>query len=114
MKQKKQVAALLIFAFCIPVLLFICVMILCRITPFGDKTLLIWDADGQYSAFLAAARRIVTGQADPLYSLEKGAGSSLAGLIAYYMASPLNVLTILFAPGDVVSAFHGIVLVKIG
>ena len=86
LKQKKQVAALLIFAFCIPVLLFICVMILCRITPFGDKTLLIWDADGQYSAFLAAARRIVTGQADPLYSLEKGAGSSLAGLIAYYMA----------------------------
>ena len=115
MKQKKRTAAaLLILAFLIPVFLFACVMLLCRVTPFGDKTLLIWDADGQYSAFLAAAQRIVTGQADPLYSLEKSAGSSLAGLIAYYMASPLNVLTALFAPGDIVSAFHGLVLVKIG
>ena len=59
--------------------LFACVMLLCRVTPFGDKTLLIWDADGQYSAFLAAAQRIVTGQADPLYSLEKSAGSSPGG-----------------------------------
>ena len=83
MKQKKRTAAaLLILAFLIPVFLFACVMLLCRVTPFGDKTLLIWDADGQYSAFLAAAQRIVTGQADPLYSLEKSAGSSLAGLIA--------------------------------
>lgn len=114
MKQKKQTAALLMLAFFIPVFLFVCVMILCRVTPFGDKTLLIWDADGQYSAFLAAAQRIVTGQADPLYSLEKSAGSSLAGLTAYYMASPLNVLTALFAPGDIVSAFQAIVLVKIG
>lgn len=114
MKQKKRTAALLMLAFFIPVFLFVCVMILCRVTPFGDRTLLIWDADGQYSAFLAAAQRIVTGQADPLYSLEKSAGSSLAGLIAYYMASPLNVLTALFAPGDIVSAFQAIVLVKIG
>lgn len=114
MKQKKRTAALLMLAFFIPVFLFVCVMILCRVTPFGDKTLLIWDADGQYSAFLAAAQRIVTGRADPLYSLEKSAGSSLAGLIAYYMASPLNVLTALFAPGDIVSAFQAIVLVKIG
>lgn len=114
MKRQKQAVWLWAASFLIPVALFGCVMLLCRVAPFGDRTLLIWDADGQYSAFLAALRRVLTGQGDALYWLGKGAGSSTAGIVAYYLASPVNALLALFPEGAVVAAFHVIVLVKIG
>ena len=39
-----------LIAFCIPVLI-ICICFICLgITPFGDKTVLIWDAKLQHSA----------------------------------------------------------------
>ena len=101
-------------AFLLPVLLFAAVMFLCRIHPFGERTLILWDADGQYLAFLTHLRRILQGEADAFYTLSKAAGGSMAGLTAYYLASPLNWVLALFPAQQMITAFHLLVLIKIG
>ena len=101
-------------SFIIPVILFTITMFLARIYPFGDHSLLIWDADGQYSAFLSWVRRILLGQDDFFYTFGKILGGSNAGLLAYYGASPLNLILILFPENRFVDAFHFLVLLKIG
>ena len=103
-----------VVAFIFPVVLYIAVMILCKITPFGNRTLLIWDADGQYASFLAMWRRTLLGGGDFFYSLRQGLGGNLLGLIAYYLASPLNLLLVLFPPEKMPLAYSMLILLKIG
>ncbi|MEG0900533.1 MAG: YfhO family protein [Clostridia bacterium] len=113
MKQKSR-WALYGAAFAIPVALYLLVMALCRIVPFGDQTLMIWDGNGQYAAFLAAWRRVLLGQEDALYTFSRVLGSDMTGLISYYLASPLNVLLVFFAEDQLPLAYSALVLLKIG
>ncbi|MEG1775219.1 MAG: YfhO family protein [Clostridia bacterium] len=113
MKQKSG-WALYGAAFAIPVALYLLVMALCRIVPFGDQTLMIWDGNGQYAAFLAAWRRVLLGQEDALYTFSRVLGSDMTGLISYYLASPLNVLLVFFAEDQLPLAYSALVLLKIG
>lgn len=110
-KPQKRIG---LVSFLLPVFLFMAAMFLCKIHPFGDHTLIIWDADGQYLALLTYLRRILRGEADVFYTLSKAAGGSMAGLSAYYLASPLNWLLALFSEQDMLSAFHLLVVLKIG
>ena len=110
-KRRKWIYAA---AFLVPVALFAVVMALRRIVPFGDSTLLLWDADGQYISFLSAWRRVLLGEADALYTLSRDLGGSMAGLTAYYLASPLNVLLALFPQTHIIEAVELIILLKIG
>lgn len=98
----------------LPVSLFIVIMALCGVFPFGDRSLLLWDAEGQYISFLAAWRRVLLGQADPFYTLSRTLGGSMVGLVSYYLASPINVLLALFPETEMPNAFACIVLLKIG
>ena len=74
---RKRKAACLAEAFLLPVSLFIVIMALCGVFPFGDRSLLLWDAEGQYISFLAAWRRVLLGQADPFYTLSRTLGGSM-------------------------------------
>ncbi|HPF87685.1 MAG TPA: YfhO family protein [Candidatus Limiplasma sp.] len=105
-------AALLLGSFFAPVFLFAAVMLFAHITPFGDQTLLMWDANYQYTAFLANWKRVLSGQADALYSFSHGLGGGMTGMIAYYLASPLNLLLLL--PLSFPLLYSLLVLVKIG
>ncbi|HNW87690.1 MAG TPA: YfhO family protein [Candidatus Limiplasma sp.] len=107
-------ALLYLSAFGIPILLYMMVMVACKITPFGTRTLLVWDANGQYAAFLTELRRIMLGQADPFYTFHTALGSGLAGLLSYYLASPWNVIFTLFKETDLPLAYSLLVLMKIG
>lgn len=110
--QKRRVVC--IAAFLMPVVLFVVVMFLRRIVPFGDSTLLLYDADGQYISFFSALRRMLLGEADALYTLSRDLGGGMAGVIAYYLASPLNVILVLLPETKLIEAFELIVLIKIG
>lgn len=112
--RKQRGFSICLSAFLIPICLLGVVLFLCRIHPFGDRTLILWDADGQYLALLTYMRRVLLGQADAFYSFSKAAGGSMAGLIAYYLASPLNLLLVLFSEEQMISAFQFLVAVKIG
>lgn len=105
---------IVLVAFCLPVALYLMVMVVLRIVPFGDKTLLLWDADGQYASFLAALRGTLLGENDALYSLSMLMGNGTTGLFAYYLASPLNWLAACFSVENLPLAFSFIVLLKLG
>ena len=81
-----------IWAFLIPFLIFI---LLCFSLGFlypDGKAFYISDLDAQYKALFAFYRE--NGLVG--YSFSKGLGGSMFGTYAYYLASPLNVITFLF------------------
>ncbi len=105
---------LLAAAFIIPILLYLAVMLICKITPFGQRTLLVWDANGQYASYLTELRRMILGKADSFYTFHTVLGGGTIGLISYYLASPWNIIFIFFKETDLPLAYSLLVLLKIG
>lgn len=83
-------------AFAAPVLLLAAVYAAAGFAPFGEKTLLTVDMNGQYVAFFSQLRSILLGKDDLLYTFGKALGGDMIGLFAYYIASPLNLLVVFF------------------
>lgn len=57
------------------------------IVPFGDRSVVTGDLDGQYPPCFAHYSRSWT--QSMTYGLDKGLGGNLSGLFAYYVSSPL-------------------------
>ena len=62
------------------------------ITPFGDHTLVISDANGYYVNFLAYAGRMFRGMEGITYSFEKGLGGNMMGHLNGIMMTPFAFL----------------------
>lgn len=82
------------------------------IAPFGNASLLEADGQGQYVSYFALYRDLFSGKADWFYSFEKLLGGSLSGLFAYYLASPFNLLLLLFPRGELPLAMDLLILLK--
>ena len=82
--------------------------------PFGDRQALILDMGDQHYPFLNDFwHRIRGGNLAP-WSWNAGLGSDYISLFAYYLASPLNLLTLLVPQALLREALTLILLVKIG
>lgn len=82
--------------------------------PFGDKTLLIIDSLHQYLPFYTDLQSKLASGESLLYSFSGGLGYNFWSTIAYYMASPLNLL-LTFVPKEHVCDFMDLmILLKIG
>jgi uncharacterized membrane protein YfhO len=112
--MSKRTVHLAIYAFFLPVILYLFVLNAAHVTPFGDNTLIIWDAFEQDSAFLPYWRDVLLGRQDLLYSFSRGMGGGMAGLIGFYLASPANLLLLLFRPLFFPLAYTVLILVRIG
>ena len=112
MTKKSQRIVLPVLAFFTPVFLYVFVMIAARITPFGDHTLLMWDANYQNTAFMTYWQRVLGGEANALYSFSRTLGGNMAGMLAFYLLSPLNILLLL--PFRLPLLYSVLVLSKIG
>lgn len=66
------------------------------IWPVGDETCLIVDMHHQYAPLLAKLRTMFIGGDSFFYSFDLGMGASVLPAFAYYLASPLNLLLVLF------------------
>lgn len=88
--------------------------ILTRTAPFGDNTLFVSDAYGQYTAFWSYYHDLFHGSADPFFTFEKTMGGSVSGLYAYYLASPMNLLFALFPKSMIPEALHLTTALKLG
>lgn len=89
MKRKIQEQPVYIaFSFLIPLVILIIALLWLKVTPFGDKTLLIADANGLYINYLAYVGRLVQGQEGFLYSFEKGLGGNMLPNIGITMLNP--------------------------
>lgn len=110
---KSPARGLFAAAFAIPFVLVLVVYIICSIAPFGDKTLLFSDSYTQYSYFWGHFRQVLLGQGDVFYNMGMVLGGNQIGVFAYYAASPLNLLFLLFPTEELPIAMHLIVLLKI-
>lgn len=100
--------------FAFSVALFVVLAAVGHVYPFGDNSFLTDDLKYQYIDFFAWFRRVLLGEANLRYSFSQGLGMNTWGLYSYYLASPFNLLCVLF-PADKLTLFvFAIAALKLG
>lgn len=91
-KKRMNMAVMLVLAFAIPFVI-LCVAFAYRgVVPFGDNTVFMWDSKLQYKDYFGYLWDVLHGNASLSYSASKSLGGQMAGLVAYYLTCPLNLL----------------------
>jgi len=101
-------------AFGLPVLILIITYIAMSISPFGEKSVLTVDMDGQYVYFFEQLRDVYTGQASLFYTFERALGGEFLGYFTYYIASPLSFIVVLFPAAAITEAIAIMLILKSG
>ena len=101
-------------AFGVPTGLMLIVMFLTSVAPFGEYTMLYSDMFHQYYPFFVEFRETLRSGESLLWNWSVGLGMDYLGLISYYLASPLNLLSVLVPDGWVLSYFSLLMPIKIG
>ena len=89
----------LLACFLVPLLLMWIIFIIRGVYPFGDKSVLVLDLNGQYVYFFEAMRDVFEGDSSPFYTWYRALSGEFSGMYAYYLASPFSLLTVLFSTG---------------
>ena len=101
-------------AFCIPFVGMLIIMLVCQFEPFGQYAILYSDMYHQYFPFFVAFRKALLSGESLLWSWSVGLGMDYLGLIAYYLASPLNLLSILMPEGILLECFEMLLPIRLG
>ena len=81
-----------------------------QIYPFGENVLRYTDGD-QYFGFVGYLQSTFFTSNDPMYSWSTVLGGNWIGILAYYSASPFNLLLALF-PDNLMLGYHVIFIIK--
>ena len=103
-----------LLAFLAPVVGMFAVMIIRGFEPFGSTSMLYSDMYHQYYPFFVAFRKALLSGDSLLYSWSVGMGMDYLGLISYYLASPLNLLSVLVPEGLLLEYFSLLMPIKLG
>lgn len=98
-------ALYIVLSFLIPFFIIMVALAGLGITPFGDRTLVISDANGLYINTLAYAGRMLRGLEGITYSFEKGLGGNMTGHLNGILLTPFAFLFSLTGPADYPTAF---------
>lgn len=101
-------------AFFLPVALVILAFAVTGIYPFGENQIPVIDMYHQYVPFLSELQAKLQSGGSLFYTWNGAAGSNFWNLLAYYGASPLNLLLVLFPKKFIVEGVTVILLIKIG
>ena len=101
-------------AFAIPVFLILLVMAVIGSEPFGDRSMLYSDMYHQYYPFFVEFRRALLSGEALTFNWSVGMGMDYLALIAYYLASPLNLLAIIVPESLTLEFFSLLMPVKLG
>lgn len=101
-------------SFFLPVLLVLLAFIVEEIYPFGEHQIAVIDMYHQYVPFLSELQYKLQEGGSLFYTWNGAGGSNFWNLIAYYGASPLNLLLILIPKKFIVEGITMILLIKIG
>jgi len=85
-----------------------------RVYPFGDTQIMVTDFWQQYYPFLSDFWHKIRGGSFAPWSWTFGAGSDYISMLAYYMASPLNLLAVLAPHAFMREALTVVLILKIG
>jgi len=115
LRKKKIKLNYSLIAFLIPFLGMLGVMMMGQYEPFGnDRSMLYSDMYHQYYPFFVNFRANLLNGDGLLYNWDIGMGLDYLGLIAYYLASPLNLLSLLIPEGWTLEYFSLLMPLKLG
>lgn len=113
MKTESIKKRCIIIAFLVPFFTMLIAYIVNEVFPFGDRGVLIIDSLHQYLPFFTDYHeKLVHGQS-MMYSFGGGLGYNMLAMIAYYLASPLNLLMALVPMSHVMDFMAYLILIKI-
>lgn len=103
-----------VLGFLIPCVGMLIVMLISGYKPFGKYSMLYSDMYHQYYPFFVSYRRALLSGQPLLYSWNVGMGMDYLGLISYYLASPLYLLSVLVPEKFLLEFFSLLMPVKLG
>lgn len=113
-EQQRKNTVIFILSFFIPVFMVTVFYMLCRIYPFGDGSLLVWDMNRQYISYYSYLKTIFGGGNDLLYTFSKALGGDMPGFSAYYLHNPLLLLLLLFPGSRIAVGIEAVFAVNLG
>jgi len=113
LKMKKN-KILLLLSFFVPVAALVVIFALCRVSPFGDKNILISDMGLQYYPFIADYLQRLKEGRSLFWSWSLGGGADYLTVFTYYLSSPLNLLLLLVPQSVLPEAVVFLIIFKIG
>jgi len=102
-----------ILAFIIPFMTIAAALIAIGVYPFGERSILIIDSYHQYAPFFSELRDKIFSGESLFYSWNGGLGMNFFAIIAYYLASPFNIVALIFPRGLLLEAFTLIIMLKL-
>jgi uncharacterized membrane protein YfhO len=103
-----------LLAFLLPPAVMLAIYFITSITPFGSHTMLYSDNYHQYYPFFRQFRESLRAGDSLLWTWSVGMGMDYLGLISYYLASPLNLLSVLIPEQWVLTYFTLLMPIKLG
>lgn len=104
----------IILSFFLPFLIMGIAFAIFEVYPFGDKQILVTDFWQQYYPFFCDFQSKLQEGSSMLWSWSTGLGTNYIALIAYYLASPLNLLLFLVPAEYLREALTVILMIKVG
>ncbi len=104
----------LALAFGIPTGMMLVLMFVSSAAPFGDYSMLYSDMFHQYYPFFKAFRAHLRSGESLLWDWSAGMGMDYLGLVSYYLASPLNLLSVLVPDSWSLGYFAMLMPIKLG
>ncbi len=101
-------------AFMLPFLIMLGVYACLGKHPFGDGSVLTLDLQAQYVYYFEAIRDLILEGGSWLYSFQRTLGGEFMGIVAYYCASPFNLIFVLFPDDMMADAVMMMQLLKVG
>ena len=105
---------LVLAAFCLPVILMLLAFLVMGIYPAGENQIAVIDMYHQYVPFLGELQAKLQSGGSLFYTWNGAGGSNFWNLLAYYGASPLNLILVLFPKKFLMEGVTLILLLKIG
>lgn len=105
---------LILAAFCLPVILMLLAFLVMGIYPAGENQIAVIDMYHQYVPFLGELQSKLQSSGSLFYTWNGAGGSNFWNLLAYYGASPLNLILVLFPKKFLMEGVTLILLLKIG
>ena len=105
----------LALSFFVPLIGFLSIMLFGGYEPFGNgRSMLYSDMYHQYYPFFVSFRNMLRSGDSLLYNWNIGMGLDYLGLFSYYLASPLNLLTVILPESWMLEYFSLLAPIKLG
>lgn len=102
-------------AFLLPVVIMYAAYVIFKVYPFGDKSVLVLDLNGQYVYYFETLRDAFwSGDKSMLYNWSRNLSGGFAGVIGYYLASPFTLIVMLLPRTMLLGSLMIMQLAKLG